>query len=75
MITCVLHLVKICFTDVSVRLNGSEGNQGLLEMSIGGIWGTVCTDSFDDNDATVFCRMLGFKLVLLNLKTCLNHRD
>ena len=29
-------------------------------MRHNGVWGTVCDDSFDTNDGTVVCRMLGY---------------
>ena len=32
---------------------------GLLEVSIGGLWGTVCGDYFRSTDARVVCRELG----------------
>jgi hypothetical protein len=42
----------------SVRLSG--GNTGLLEINLGTGWGTVCDDSFGQDDADVVCRQLGY---------------
>jgi len=48
----------------AVRLVGSGVNYtGRLEVNYNGYWGTVCDDSFDDNDAAVACYMLGFGYV------------
>ncbi len=45
-----------------VRLmGGSSANVGRIEILLGGQWGTVCDDDWDDRDATVVCRMLGFR--------------
>ena len=56
----------------SVRLvNGNTSYEGLLEFCRNGIWGTVCSNSFDVYDATVVCRQLGLttdcKLLQCNL--------
>ena len=42
--------------------NGSSTNQGRLEICINFVWGTVCDDSFDTNDAKVVCRQLGYEV-------------
>ena len=47
---------------VDLRLaGGNDSSEGRVEVLHGGIWGTVCDDDFDDNDATVICRMLGYR--------------
>ena len=52
------------FTDI--RLAGSGlSREGRLEVKVGGIWGTVCDDIFDDEDAAVACSMLGYGYVLI----------
>ena len=45
----------------SVRLSGStEPNEGRVEICLSGHWGVVCRDGWDNNDANVVCRQLGF---------------
>ena len=55
-----------------MRLNqvteGQMENEGRVEFCSSGRWGLVCYDGWDNNDATVVCRQLGYdvesKLIL-----------
>ncbi|XP_033732022.1 scavenger receptor cysteine-rich type 1 protein M130-like [Pecten maximus] len=57
----------ICHIDLpffgGLRLSGGRlPGEGRVEMNRMGVWGALCDEGWDDRDATVVCRMMGFNL-------------
>lgn len=47
--------------DGQLRLvDGGGTNDGRIEISLDGYWGTVCSENFDKSAADVACKELGF---------------
>ena len=50
----------VTFTQGAIRLQGGTATQGRVEICNNNVWGTVCDNRWDNTDAQVVCRQLGF---------------
>lgn len=57
-------LYVLCVTGVPIRLAGTTQLSGRVEIYYNNIWGTVCDNGWDLNDANVVCRELGYGTAL-----------
>ena len=52
--------LEVCnHTDVRL-VNGNPPQEGQVEICLNGLWGLVCSNRWDANDAKVVCRQLGY---------------
>ena len=56
-----VNTAPVVCNDTDVRLrDGRTPNEGRVEICYYDNWGTICDDNWDDNDARVVCRQLGY---------------
>ena len=59
-----LHLIfhtSLAYEEGYIRLTGGQDfSEGRVEIFHDGVWGTVCDDDWDMNEAQVVCQQLNF---------------
>lgn len=71
-VSCQANIIFMCmlFNNVflsiapcqegTIRIQEGPSTGGRAEVCVNNTWGTICGDFWDNNDASVFCRQLGF---------------
>ena len=56
----IVTLEREC-NDTDIRLvDGQTPADGIVEICLGGVWGSVCSNGWDGSDAIVVCQQLGY---------------
>ena len=51
-------------SNATLRIVGGPSQlEGRLEVCLNNVWGTVCGFNWDNNDAAVACRQLGYQAI------------
>ena len=55
------HFLSALCEDGDIRLSGASSNRyGRVEVCVNGTWGTICDDFWNNADAIVVCKQLGY---------------
>lgn len=59
-VSLIVVIAQICTNGALHFIGGPVSSAGKMEVCTGGEWVTVCGHSWDNNDAKVVCRQLGY---------------
>ena len=65
-IQSLLHAVTCTMEGATRLVSGSTEREGRVEVCQDGYWGTVCSDSWTEEDAYVVCRQTGLNTISKN---------